>query len=427
MELFNLSAPEEVVNFKTALVKGLGRNRGLYMPAKVPELDDVESLLSLGFVERSQKILGAWLADELGQERVDQLVSKAFGFELPLIKVDEQRHCLELFHGPTLAFKDFGARFMAQCLSALNPDQKITILTATSGDTGAAVADAFYGLDNVEVVILYPDGRISELQRRLFTTLGGNIHTLAVDGDFDQCQDLVKQAFEDSQLRQAVNLNSANSINISRLLAQVCYYFEVLAQVEPSQRDSVVVSVPSGNFGNLTAGLLAKAMGLPVAKFIAATNANDTVPRFWNQGEWQVNPTQSTESNAMDVSDPSNWPRAEFLLREHLSQELVEAVAVSEDETQASLQQLHQQGYVSEPHAAVAAHALANKLQPNQLGVFLGTAHPAKFQSSVERSLNIQLELPAALAAVADKTCLAQSLAPDYQALRQWMLAQLKG
>ena len=217
--------------------------------------------------------------------------------------------------GPTLAFKDFGGRFMAQALAAVRGDGKITILTATSGDTGAAVAHAFYGLENINVVILYPKGKISPLQEKLFCTLGGNIRTVAINGDFDACQALVKQAFDDAELRQAIGLNSANSINISRLLAQVCYYFEAVAQLLKEKRDNVVVSVPSGNFGNLTAGLIAKTLGLPIKRFIASTNANDTVPRYLESGNWAPKATVATLSNAMDVSRPNNWPRVEELFK----------------------------------------------------------------------------------------------------------------
>ncbi|WP_095498087.1 threonine synthase [Paraferrimonas haliotis] len=425
MELFNLKHPQQKVNFQQALTQGLGKDRGLFFPTKVPTLSDIEELLTLPFVERSQQILGAWLAAEIGQTRVDSIVENAFNFELPLQAVTEQTFCLELFHGPTLAFKDFGARFMAQCLSQLNPNRKITILTATSGDTGAAVADAFYGLDNVQVVILYPKGRISELQEKMFCTLGGNIATVAIDGDFDQCQALVKLAFEDQELKQALSLNSANSINISRLLAQICYYFEGVALLNQGLEREIVISVPSGNFGNITAGLLGKAMGLPVERFVAATNINDTVPRYWNNGHWQVNATQATASNAMDVSDPSNWPRAQYLMEHYLSRQCLQAISVDEAATLNRLKTMHQQGYVSEPHAAVAAQALEQGLAPHQLGIFLGTAHPSKFKQSVEQSLAIELALPKELAAVVNKPLLSHNLAADYQELRHYLFDSL--
>lgn len=424
MELFNLKHPEQKVSFAEALKSGMGRDRGLFFPSRIPVLTDVAGLLRLPFVERSQKIMGAWLADELGQETVDRLIARAFNFSLKLVKVDEQRHILELFHGPTLAFKDFGARFMAQCLSELAAGEQITILTATSGDTGAAVADAFYGLDNIRVVVLYPDGKISPLQEKLFCTLGGNIHTVAISADFDACQELVKQAFVDDELQSSLHLNSANSINISRLLAQICYYFEAVARLG----DNVipVIAVPSGNFGNLTAGLFAREMGLPVKRFIAATNSNDTVPRYLQTRRWEPEKTVATASNAMDVADPSNWPRVEAILAAGRREPFeLEGVAISEEKTSNSLRQLHGIGYTGEPHAAVAAAALQKSLSAGETGVFLGTAHPAKFKDAVEQILKIEIPLPPALLAVAGKPVLSAGLEPDFPRLKEHLLSIL--
>ncbi|PKG80322.1 threonine synthase [Shewanella sp. Actino-trap-3] len=427
MELYNLKHLSQVVNFSQAVQLGLGQDRGLFFPTSIPVLADIDALLALPFAERSKKVLGAWLADELGQESVDKLVDKAFTFDVPLSKVDEKRACLELFHGPTLAFKDFGARFMAQCIDLLAGNKKLTILTATSGDTGAAVADAFYGLDNVNVMVLYPKGKISELQEKMFTTLGKNIHTVAVTADFDACQDLVKQAFDDSDVRDDLALNSANSINISRLLAQICYYFEAVAQAKQAGYDEIVMAVPSGNFGNLTAGLFAKAMGLPIKRFIAATNSNDTVPRYLVEGKWQPHKTVATMSNAMDVSEPSNWPRVEAICGQMgwpLS--LVSGLALSEDDTSAALAELYRLGYQSEPHAAIAAHALTLGLDGNEKGIFLGTAHPAKFKDVVDRELSINLPLPPELAAVVEKDILSAQLPADFEQLKAHMFAVLK-
>ena len=315
MNLYNIKHPEEQVNFAQAVRQGLGKDQGLFFPETIPALTNIDELLALPLVERSQKILAALIGEELPKATLDAMVKNAFTFPAPLEKVEDNIYALELFHGPTLAFKDFGGRFMAQALAAVRGDGKITILTATSGDTGAAVAHAFYGLENINVVILYPKGKISPLQEKLFCTLGGNIRTVAINGDFDACQALVKQAFDDAELRQAIGLNSANSINISRLLAQVCYYFEAVAQLPKEKRDNVVVSVPSGNFGNLTAGLIAKTLGLPIKRFIASTNANDTVPRYLESGNWAPKATVATLSNAMDVSRPNNWPRVEELFK----------------------------------------------------------------------------------------------------------------
>ena len=419
MELYNLKHPSQVVSFTQALKLGLGRDRGLFFPTAIPVLDDVDSLLALPFVARSKKILGAWLASELGQDTVDRLVENAFNFELSFAKVDENRHCLELFHGPTLAFKDFGARFMAQCLNELAADDKINILTATSGDTGAAVADAFFGLDKIKVVVLYPKGKISLLQEKMFTTLGDNIHTVAVESDFDACQALVKRAFEDSDIRDGLHLNSANSINISRLLAQICYYFEAVAQFKRQHDQSPVISVPSGNFGNLTAGLFAQAMGLPVKRFIAATNSNDTVPRYLDKGDWLPHATVGTMSNAMDVAEPSNWPRVEAIIEKmNWSLADISGVALSESDTSAALQELNDAGYLSEPHAAIAAQALNITMTEAEKGIFLGTAHPAKFKDVVDRELGINLPLPPELAAVADKDILSVTLDDNFAELK---------
>lgn len=426
MELYNLKHPSQRVNFSEAVQLGLGKDRGLFFPRQIPVLEDIPGLLALPFVARSKKILGAWLSEELGQAQVDILVEKAFNFELPLVRVDANRACLELFHGPTLAFKDFGARFMAQCVDLLAQDKHLTILTATSGDTGAAVADAFYGLEKVKVVVLYPKGKISVLQEKMFTTLGHNIHTVAVESDFDACQQLVKQAFDDVELREGLSLNSANSINISRLLAQICYYFEAVAQLKQDSDKEVVLSVPSGNFGNLTAGLFAKAMGLPIKRFIAATNSNDTVPRYLDEGVWQPKRAVATLSNAMDVSEPSNWPRAEAiceLMGWPLS--LISGVMVDEAQTTLALKELASLGYQSEPHASIAAKGLSLALKDNETGVFLGTAHPAKFKDVVDSLLGGDLPLPPALAKVEHKRILSESLSADFSKLKDYLLATI--
>ena len=351
------------------------------------------------------------------------MVANAFTFPAPLACVNDDIYALELFHGPTLAFKDFGGRFMAQALSAVRGEGKITILTATSGDTGAAVAHAFYGLENINVVILYPKGKISPLQEKLFCTLGGNIRTVAIESDFDACQALVKQAFDDAELRQAIGLNSANSINISRLLAQVCYYFEAVAQLPKEKRSEVVVSVPSGNFGNLTAGLIAKTLGLPIKRFIASTNANDTVPRYLKSGKWEPNTTVATLSNAMDVSRPNNWPRVEELFKRNgWSLADLGSDALNDAETEASLKVQYAEGYLCEPHGAIAYQVLKDQLQAGETGIFLCTAHPAKFKESVERILDIELPLPEALDKHNKMELLSDTMPADFVTLREYLL-----
>ncbi|MDY0700085.1 threonine synthase [Pasteurella multocida] len=424
MNLYNIKHPEEQVNFAQAVRQGLGKNQGLFFPETLPHFEDIDALLALPLVERSQKILSALIGEEISPTQLAKMVENAFTFPAPVAKVEEGVYALELFHGPTLAFKDFGGRFMAQALATVRGEGKITILTVTSGDTGAAVAHAFYGLENIDVVILYPQGKISPLQEKLFCTLGGNIRTIAINGDFDDCQALVKQAFDDAELRQAIGLNSANSINISRLLAQVCYYFEAVAQLPKAARDNLVVSVPSGNFGNLTAGLIAKSLGLPIKRFVASTNVNDTVPRYLRSGNWQPHDTVATLSNAMDVSRPNNWPRVEELFKRNgwaLSD--LHSDAVNDNETEQTLKAMYAKGYLCEPHGAVAYRVLKQDLQPGETGLFLCTAHPAKFKESVERILALELPLPDALAKHAALPLLSDIMENDFAKLRAYLLA----
>lgn len=423
MLLTNIKFPAEQVSFLQAVRQGLGQQQGLFFPSQWPKLD-IDSLLAMPLVERSSAILSALIGDEVNAAEVAQMVQQAFTFPAALAEVTDELACLELFHGPTLAFKDFGGRFMAQALAKAQSGKDTTIVTATSGDTGAAVAHAFYRQAGVKVVILFPKGKISPLQEKLFTTLGENISTLAVNGDFDQCQALVKQVFDDQPLVQRLGINSANSINISRLFAQVCYYFEAMAQVPLAKRDQVVIAVPSGNFGNLTAGLIAKALGLPIKRMVAATNSNDTVPRYWRSGDWQPKTTVATLSNAMDVAAPNNWPRVEALLAQGVIQrDDIEAVMVDEDDTVLGVRQLSQLGYLSEPHAAVAFKALKRSLQAGEYGIFLGTAHPAKFKEQVENILGTPLALPEVLARCAAEQSLSRDIDADYAQLKQALLA----
>ncbi|MGR5251206.1 threonine synthase [Vibrio astriarenae] len=419
MKLYNIKDNDEQVSFGQAVRQGLGRNQGLFFPSNLPKFDDIDALLAEDFVTRSTKVLSALIGDELSAEQVNALVDAAFQFPAPVKQVKDGVYALELFHGPTLAFKDFGGRFMAQSLAAVSDGGKITILTATSGDTGAAVAHAFYGMEDINVVILYPKGKISPLQEKLFCTLGKNIHTVAIDGDFDACQALVKQAFDDQALREEIGLNSANSINISRLMAQICYYFEAASQLTKAQRENLVISVPSGNFGNLTAGLLAKALGLPIKRFIAATNANDTVPRYLETGKWEPKPTVATTSNAMDVSQPNNWPRIEELCRiKEWGLETLGKGAVSDEQSAESVKALNALGYLCEPHGAIAYRVLEEQLAEGETGLFLCTAHPAKFKEVVDDILGSDIELPGPLAKHAAMELLSEDLANDFDALK---------
>jgi len=426
MKLYNLKDHSEQVSFAQAVQQGLGRGQGLFFPEQLPKFSaglgkgqglffpeqlpkfsdaEIESLLNMDFVTRSAKILSAFIGNEINDNDMHRLVQNAFQFPAPVKSVEDDIGSLELYHGPTLAFKDFGGRFMAQALVQVAADKKITILTATSGDTGAAVAHAFYHLPNIRVVILYPEGKISPLQEKLFCTLGDNIHTIAIQSDFDACQALVKKAFDDEELKTTIGLNSANSINISRLLAQICYYFEAYAQLTAKQREQLVISVPSGNFGDLTAGLLAKTMGLPIKRFIAATNANDTVPRYLETGKWEPHKTVATLSNAMDVSQPNNWPRIEEIYqREGWVLKSLGHAAVSDEVSVKTVQELDKKG-------------------EGEYGLFLGTAHPAKFKEVVEDILGRSISLPSALAERAEMPLLSHYMPDDFTKLRDFLIS----
>lgn len=427
MQLYNLKDHHEEVNFFNAIKLGMGNKQGLFFPKILPTFnaETLEKLIDYNFIERSAHILSYFLFEEISLKDLKKIVKKAFSFAAPVIKpIEKNISCFELFHGPTLAFKDFGARFMAQMLSYWNQkNQLMTILTATSGDTGAAVAHAFYKMKNIRVVILYPKGKISELQEKLFCTLGKNIYTIAIDGSFDDCQYLVKKSFNDQKLKKKIGLNSANSINISRLLAQICYYFEAFSLIPKNHRNNVIISVPCGNFGNLTAGLLAKSLGLPIKSFIAATNSNDTVPRFLKNGHWNPKKTKSTISNAMDISQPNNWPRVEELYAiKKWNLESLGFGSVSDEKTKKTLRDLYKIGYISEPHAAIAYKLLKDQLQEKDYGLFLGTAHPAKFKKTVENILNINLKLPKPLEKIKNTPIFSYQMKPNFSKLKSFLL-----
>jgi threonine synthase len=423
VKLVNIKDPAEQVSFREAVLRGLGRKQGLFFPQRFERLGDIPGLLRLPFVPRSVAVLQHLLGDEIDAATVDRMVTAAFDFPIAAPALDARVHALELFHGPSLAFKDFGARFMARCLAEFHDGGPMTILTATSGDTGAAVAHAYYDQPGIQVVILYPKGRISPLQEKLFCTLGHNVHTVAVDADFDTCQQLVKQSFEDPELKDGLGLNSANSINIARLLAQVCYYFEAGAAVEDVE--NTVLSVPSGNFGNVTAGLIARRIGLPYKRMIAATNVNDTVPRFLASGRWDPNPTVETITNAMDISLPNNFPRVLELGERHglALETLLSAQSLDDGETRAAMRTLHGRGYLADPHSALAWAALDRSLAADEQGVFLCTAHPAKFIEVIEETLGIEVPLPAELEAVRNKKVLSSTIAGEFGALKRELTA----
>ena len=436
MQFSNLKVASEQVNFKQAVLRGLGQEQGLFFPDEIPQLDNIEALLKLDFIPRSVAILKPFVDDVLTEKELTEMLQRAFNFPLPLMNVDSENdiHALELFHGPSLAFKDFGARFLAECVARFSPEKSggqtpLTILTATSGDTGAAVAHAFLGMDNIRAVILYPKGKITALQEKLFCTLGQNIHTISINDDFDSCQQLVKEAFSDPDIRHPLNLNSANSINIARLLAQVCYYFEAAAQLGYEKVKSTVFSVPSGNFGNATAGMIAHCLGLPFKRLVAATNENDTVPRFLEEGHWNPRKTVATLTNAMDISLPNNFVRIQQLAasRPELFEQQLFAGKISEAETLDAVADLYQQGYLADPHSALAYAGLIRdrdqRGNAGETGVFACTAHPAKFRESLEETLGIEVELPEELAEVADREILSVELDSQYASLKKYLLA----
>jgi threonine synthase len=414
--------PQRHANFRQAVLAGIAPGGGLWMPDPLPVFPDWPELLDLAWSERCAVILDRLLADELGHEPVARAVQEALDFPIPLVPVTPGIFALELFHGPTLAFKDFGARFFAAVLELVRePGQPVTILTATSGDTGAAVARAFWRRPGVRVVVLYPRGRVSALQELQLVTLGENVTALAVDGAFDDCQALVKAAFADADLTARHGLTSANSINVARLLPQTLYYAEAVAALRRlGIAEPPVIAVPSGNFGNLCAGLLARAMGLPVKAFVAATNANATVPEYLDTGNYRTRPSVATLSNAMDVGAPNNWERIEFLFKGDLDalRRVLRWGVQSDEETEGSIRDLQAQGYLADPHAAVAYGVLKDRLAQGETGVFLGTAHPAKFLPVYER-LGIEVEIPPALSELQGRPFLAREIPNDFAAMRE--------
>lgn len=410
---------QATATFGEAMTRNLAPDGGLYVPVTFPNFADVDDLLALSWEERSVEILIRLLGDEYKKEDIAAVAQDAFDFPVPLVPVDSV-FSLELFHGPSLAFKDFGARFLARMLR-LEHRGPITILTATSGDTGAAVALAFWRLPDVRVVVLYPRGRVSPLQERQFASLGDNVLALAVEGAFDDCQALAKTCFADAELSRKLGLTSANSINVARLLAQTLYYFEGAAALRRQGIDEPpVIAVPSGNFGNLCAGLWAWRMGLPVRAFVAATNANTTVPDYLETGAYRPRPSIATLSNAMDVGAPSNWERIAHLFHEDW-QSLRKALrwgSLDDDGTREAIRHLDAQGYLADPHSAVACTVLESRLHPGEAGIFLATAHPAKFKESLEPVLDREIPLPPELAGLLDRPLLAEPLPNSFAALK---------
>lgn len=411
MNYYSLSNPSLTASFSQAVIKGIAPDRGLYFPEKIPTLSPsfFDHIETMEIPQLAVEVMAPYVGEEIPTTVLRGIVENTLDFEFPVVPLTEHIGSLELFHGPTLAFKDVGARFMAQCLGYFNTknNQKVTVLVATSGDTGGAVANGFLGVDGIEVVILYPKGKVSEVQEKQLTTLGQNITALEVDGVFDDCQDMVKTAFLDSKITDTVQLTSANSINVARWLPQMLYYFLAYRQLKHKGRP-LVVSVPSGNFGNICAGMIAQKMGLPIDHFVASTNSNDTVPRYLETQDYAPRPTSPTLSNAMDVSDPSNFVRIQKIYGNRfdaLSQSL-SGYRFTDAQTQEAMRELHAAtGYVADPHGAVGylglKHALTDR--PNSYGIFLETAHPVKFLDTVEETLSLKVELPKRIEALLGK------------------------
>ena len=432
MRYRSTSRKAPLTTLRGALLRGLAPDGGLYMPAEIPRhsAGELEEFRRLPFTEVCFRVVRPFATPDVPEEVLWQVVSEAINFPVKLVSLSPGLHVLELFHGPTLAFKDFGARFMARLMGYFVRQEKrgLSVLVATSGDTGGAVAHGFLGVPGIRVVILYPSKRISPAQEKQFTTLGENITALEVDGAFDDCQRLVKQAFADRQLQQHARLTSANSINIGRLLPQMFYHLAAYRQL-PVASVPLVVSVPSGNFGNLTAGIFAKRIGLPVAKFVAATNVNDVVPQYLQTGEFRPRPAMATLSNAMDVGNPSNFPRLLDLCRgklEYLKKEIWGHRATDE-ETLRAMQALHERfRYIADPHTAVGflgweAYKLRHA-EPAQ-GLVLATAHPAKFAEVVKKAIGGAPPLPDRLAGYLQREKLSVPLSAAYDDFKQFLLS----
>ncbi|GAA4073453.1 threonine synthase [Flavobacterium cheonanense] len=410
MKYYSLNNKAIKVSFQEAVIQGLAPDKGLYFPETISQLPQsfFENIESLSNEEVALNAIKQFVGDEIPETELKQIISETLSFDFPLIQVEENVYSLELFHGPTMAFKDVGARFMSRCLAYFNRDndQKNTVLVATSGDTGGAVASGFLGVKGVEVVILYPSGKVSDIQERQLTTLGQNITALEVDGVFDDCQDMVKKAFLDADLNHK-NLTSANSINIARWLPQMFYFFFAYKELKKFNKP-LIVSCPSGNFGNICAGIMAKKLGLPLTHFVASTNANDTIPRFLENGIYDAKSSISTISNAMDVGNPSNFFRIQEMYNNDLSEfeKDFSSYSYTDEETKLAMKNIYANSrYIAEPHGAVGYLGLKKELekQPNSIGFFLETAHPIKFLDVVKPVLNVKLEIPKQIESVLGK------------------------
>lgn len=432
MQYYNLKNQAEVVSFEEATLKGLGSGKGLYFPQEIPRLstDFMKYIGRHSKEEIGVEVMKPYVAGSLPDNVLEDIVRDTINFPFPLMKINENIYSLELFHGPTFAFKDVGARFMSRCLAYFNrnSDTKTTVLVATSGDTGGAVANGFEGIDNVNVVILYPSGKVSHVQELQLTTGGNNITALEVKGTFDDCQDLVKKAFADDDLNKKLKLTSANSINVARWLPQQLYYFTGYTQWINQNTEPPVISVPSGNFGNICAGILAHISGLPVKHFIAACNVNDTIPRFLQNGSYDPKPAVATVSNAMDIAEPSNFVRILEIFNENISslKEVLSSISVDDETTKDTIRDIYyREHYLLDPHGAVAFIALRKYLEthPQDQGLILETAHPVKFPDVIQHELKIGVPVPHRAEHLFKKEKHSVVINPDFNEVKDFLMA----
>jgi threonine synthase len=431
MKYYSTNKKVAPASLQVAVVDGLASDRGLFMPESIKPLPAsfFDEIQDLSFQEMSYRVADAFFGEDVEAETLKKIVYDTLSFETPLVPVKENIYSLELFHGPTSAFKDVGGRFMARLLGYFIQKQgqsQVNVLVATSGDTGSAVANGFLGVEGIHVYVLYPKGLVSEIQEKQFTTLGQNITAVEVDGTFDDCQALVKAAFMDADLKAHMNLTSANSINVARFLPQAFYYFNAYAQLKRlGKADNVVVCVPSGNFGNITAGLFGKKMGLPIQHFIASNNSNDIFFEYLQTGEYKPRPSVSTIANAMDVGDPSNFARVLDLYQHSWEAIKAEISGARYDDTQIAetVRAVYEEsGYLLDPHGACGYRALTEQLQPGQVGVFLETAHPAKFKETVEGIIGDEVEIPERLQAFMKGEKLSVSMSKEFEDFKGFLL-----
>jgi threonine synthase len=426
MNYYSLHHKSPKTTFKNAVVQGLAKDRGIYFPDTITTLSKefIANISEYTNHEIAYEVIKQFVGDEIPTKKLKEIIEKTISFDFPLVKIDDNIASLELFHGPTMAFKDVGAKFMAQCLEYFNQGntEEITVLVATSGDTGGAVANGFLGAKGVNVVILYPSGKVSDIQEKQLTTLGQNITALEVDGVFDDCQEMVKTAFLDEEITK--KLTSANSINVARWLPQMFYFFFAYKELHKQHKD-LVFSVPSGNFGNICAGVMAQKLGLPIKHFVASTNINDTVPNYLINGIYSPKTSKATISNAMDVGNPSNFIRIQELFNNDLKalKNSFSSYSFSDDETREKMQEIYNtSGYVTDPHGAVGYLGLKKYgLQENEFGIFLETAHPVKFLDVVEKTLPVKIEIPKQIQKIINNKKVAIKVA-NYQDLKAFLL-----